>query len=318
MIASILIPLKSDTKFLPECVESCLRQEFQDFEIIILPDSNINLTFPKAVIIPTGELTPPKKRDIGLAQAKGEIIAFLDDDTVVSASWLKNALANFQDPEVAAVGGPAITPDSDNLKQRASGKVYESILVSGKFRYRYSPIKRILVDDYPSCNFIARKSILDQLGGFNTNYWPGEDTVLCLDIVKKLGKKIVYDPTVLIYHHRREVFIPHLKQIAGYALHRGYFVKKFSQTSFKISYFLPSFLLFWVVLGALLLSTPLAGLYLVSIFTYLIACLMVSIQKEIRLTPFIFIGIIFTHLAYGFYFIKGLLSRRLQDESICE
>lgn len=314
MTASILIPLKNDSGYLKECIDSCLKLRNQDFEIIILPDNKINANYPKSRIIPTGPLTPPKKRDIGIREAKGEIIAFLDDDVFVATDWLDSALENFQSSDIAAVGGPAVTPDTDSLMQRASGKVYESLLVSGNYRFRYLPQRKRFVDDFPSCNFLVRKEVLKEIGGFKNNFWPGEDTFLCREIVNKLKKKIIYDPNVLVYHHRRKLFTPHLKQITNYALHRGYFAKRFPENSLKIAYFLPSGLFIFTLLGWILLFTDFKLLFISPFVLYLIACLIVSLQKEMRLTPLVFGGIIFSHFAYGLYFLMGLFAKKLPEE----
>ena len=234
MTVSIIIAVKTWQKNLEECVNKCLELDYQDFEIIILPDEPLNQPFiPKSStsikVIPTGAISPADKRDIALKYAKGEILGFIDDDAYPRKDWLSNALKDFNDDNVAAVGGPAVTPLDDSLRQKASGAVYSSLAVSGNFIYRYLPKKRREVDDYPSCNFIVRKSVMQELGGFDTKFWPGEDTKLCLDITKKLKKKIIYDPEVFVWHHRRKLFIPHLKQIINYAQHRGYFVKKYAR-----------------------------------------------------------------------------------------
>ncbi len=185
-------------------------------------------------------------------------------------------------------------------------------MVSGIFVYRYIPKSKREVDDLPSCNFIVRKDIIERLGGFNTTFWPGEDTKLCLDIVHKLGKKIIYDPKVLVYHHRRKVFKAHLEQIANYALHRGYFVKKFPETSLKISYFVPSIFVAGLVIGLLL---PLRGVYDFFVVLYLILVALSSFPKNnIKLGSMVFAGIILTHITYGLFFIKGLLAKRLKEE----
>jgi GT2 family glycosyltransferase len=172
------------------------------------------------------------------------------------------------------------------------------------------------VDDYPSCNFLVRHSIFKQLGGFNTQFWPGEDTKLCLEITKDLGKKIIYDPTVLVFHHRRPLFIPHLKQIANYALHRGYFVKRYPQTSLKFSYFVPSLFILALIAGAALslYSQLFRAIYFFCLILYLSLVFIFSISKELRLIPLVFLGIILSHLTYGFYFLKGLLTKKLRDE----
>jgi len=267
-------------------------------------------------IFPTGPVCPADKRDLALKYAKGEIIAFIDDDAYPEKDWLKNAIANFKDESVAAVGGPAVTPSEDNLRQQASGRVYASVLVSAGFIYRYVPKKRREIDDFPSCNFLVRKSAMQELGGFKTSFWPGEDTKFCLDITGKLKKKVIYDPKVLVYHHRRSLYLAHLRQVANYALHRGYFVKKFPQSSLRLAYFIPSLFLLALFSGGIisLFSFPLRALYLSATGLYLFLVLIFSFNRNLRLMLLVFSGIILTHLAYGVYFIKGLVSLKLKEE----
>ncbi|MDD2752841.1 MAG: glycosyltransferase, partial [Candidatus Omnitrophica bacterium] len=98
-----------------------------------------------------------------MKEAKGDILAFLDDDAFPRKDWLMNALKDFAEADVAAVGGPAVTPAEDSLRQKASGAVFSSYLVSAKFIYRYLPRKKRVVDDFPSCNFLVRRKIMEEL-----------------------------------------------------------------------------------------------------------------------------------------------------------
>ncbi len=305
-------------------MDSCQKLDYPDFEIIVLPDAPFSdqdissggeaFSNNKVKIIPTGEALPAKKRDFALEVAKGNIFAFIDDDVYLKEDWLKEAVKNFSDPEVAAVGGPAVTPPEDSFWQLASGHVFSNSLVSGNFVYRYLPKKRRYVDDYPSCNLLVRREVFKRLGGFNTKFWPGEDTKLCLEITKILGKKIVYDPKVLIFHHRRSLFLPHLRQVASYALHRGFFVKKYPQTSLKFSYFVPSLFVLALLVGGMLSlkSQAMSALYLFYLGFYLLMVFIFSVSRELRLTPVIAFGIITTHITYGFYFIKGLSLKEIR------
>jgi cellulose synthase/poly-beta-1,6-N-acetylglucosamine synthase-like glycosyltransferase len=321
MTVSIIIAVKTWQKNLEECVAKCLELDFSDFEIIILPDEPLQVSIPEGkapiVVIPTGPVKPSDKRDIALKYAKGEILAFLDDDTYPEKDWLKNAVNNFKDSDVAAVGGPGVTPATDlyNLASSTSSSVLASKLVSGPFNYRYVQGVRKEVDDYPSCNLLVRKSVMQELGGFDTKFWPGEDTKLCLDITKKLKKKIIYDPNVLAYHHRRPDYLAHLRQVASYALHRGYFVKKYPETSLKFSYFVPTlFVLAMVCGGILFLIFPAFKLpFLLGLSTYFLLVFIFSLSKDLRLIIRVFIGIIFSHITYGIFFLKGLLSSRLPE-----
>ncbi len=307
--------------------------EYPDFEIIVLPDLDASeqahrLSLPGAVpvrVIPTGPVGPAQKRDLALNYAKGDILAFIDDDAYPVKDWLKNAVTNFSDEAVAAVGGPAITPAEDSFRQKASGLVYSSVLVSDKFIYRYLPQRRQEVDDYPSCNLLVRKSVFKELGGFNTSFWPGEDTKLCLDITKKLGKKIIYEPKAVVYHHRRPLYAAHLKQVASYALHRGYFVKRYPANSLKISYFVPALFVLAVAVGWILslFFFSINGFFLSGMLVYLAFVFLAAVSGasseqglSVKLSLFfvLFISIILTHLTYGVYFFKGLLSKRLSEE----
>lgn len=304
--------------------------DWQDYEIIILPDE----VFPKegvfssdkVQIVPTGNVTPPEKRDIGAGSAKGEILAFLDDDAYPVKDWLTKAVGIFkQDADIACVCGPAITPESDSILQKASGLVYESVLVSGNHIFRYTPKRKRDVHDFPSCNLLIKKDVFKKVGGFNKPFWPGEDTFLCLNVLN-LGKKMIYDPDVLVFHHRRSMFRGHLSQIKNYGLHRGYFAKRYPKTSLRIEYFVPSLLILWNLTGILLGPyNPLyKNLYVLSLWLYILLILINSIllvikAKEavagrIRLFFLVFSGIILTHITYGAYFIKGLLVKRLPEE----
>ena len=317
MTVSIIIAVKTFNDNLKECLEKCCNLDYHDFEIIVFPDERFIFDNPKVRIIETGKISAPKKRDIALKEAKGEILAFIDDDAYPkNRDWLKKAIRHFSDPEIAAVGGPAITPLNDSPRQSASGSCYESILVSGFYSLRYKPKTKCYVEDYPSCNFIIRKSVFQQIGGFNVDFWPGEDTILCLEITKKLNKRILYDPEVIVYHHRRTLFKKHLQQIANYALHRGYFMKKFPQTSRKLSYFLPSLLLSFIFFGAIatFLFPRLNLLYFLGTGAYLLLVLVCSISKDLRLIYLKFFGIILSHMVYGWNLLKGLFSSKLSEE----
>ena len=319
MTISIVVPVKGDNKYLRECIEACLNLDYPNFEVIVLPDEAIALPYgDKVRIIPTGHIGPAKKRDMVVDQCRGEILAFLDDDTFPKKDWLKNAISNFDNKEVAAVCGPAVTPENDSLAQKVSGTVFSLSFVSGAYSMRYVPTgSRREVDDFPSCNFLIRKDVFKQIGGFDTNFWPGEDTVLCYKITKELMKKIIYDPGVLVYHHRRPSYDLHLKQVESYALHRGCFVKRFPATSLRFSYFVPTiFVLGLAIGGALAIFMPaMRFLYFGVIGVYLILDLSYSSKNGNRALKFrVFFLNILTHLAYGIYFIKGLLSRKLTEE----
>ncbi|MBI1910801.1 MAG: glycosyltransferase [Deltaproteobacteria bacterium] len=317
-LVSIIIPVKEINNYIRESIPNILNLDYENFEVVIFPDSPSAEIFPKTTIIPTGKIGPAEKRDLALKYAKGEIFAFLDDDAYPRKDWLSSAVRHFEDKEVAGVGGPAVTPRHDSAWQRASGGVFSSWLASGGYEYRYVPRENVTeVDDYPTVNLLVRRDIFEQVGGFDTNYWPGEDTKLCLDITKKLGKKIKYEPDALVYHHRRPLFRSHLQQVGRYAFHRGYFVKVLPETSLRLQYFVPSLFLVGLIIGALLspINEFISAAYLTALAVYIVVLLATVIamtvkEKDIIVAALAVPGIFLTHVVYGYNFLKGLSARR--------
>lgn len=314
IVFSVIIPLKKCNAFLDENIKALLDGSYQDFEIIVLPDNKEEKLFPKTTIIPTGNVGPAEKRDRGAKIAKGEILAFIDDDAYASADWLKNAHEHFNQKNVAAVCGPGVTPPHDSLFEKVSGAFSATLIGGGPYTYRFIPQKEREVDDYPSMNILVRKSDFWSVGGFDTAFWPGEDTKLCLDLTVKKKKVIFYHPDVLVYHHRRAIFKKHLLQNGRYGLHRGYFARILPKTSFRISYFIPSLLLISFILLPVLyfLSKPLFILDSISISLYLslvvlFSFLSIATEKNILVALLLMPTIVVTHLYYGIQFIKGFL-----------
>lgn len=311
---SIIIPVREINDYIREAIPHHLQLDYPDYEILIFPDEPSEETFPKTRIIPSGKTGPAEKRDMALEYAQGEIIAFIDDDAYPRADWLRNAVAHFDDPFVGAVGGPAVTAENDGILRQASGKVYESFLCSGGYTYRYVPGRLMDAEDLPSVNLLVRKDVFAQIGGYDSNFYPGEDTKLCLDIIKVAGKRIVYDPDVLVYHHRRKLFQEHLKQSNNYALHRGYFAKVLPDTSRKFVYFVPSLFVLGLILGPLLalLCPPLWYLYFAVLLLYFLLLVFSTFNpKHIRVWLLSIAGVFLTHVGYGIGFIRGLLSKEL-------
>ncbi len=318
--AVIACPASSD--MLRRCVGALAAQRaaYPKLDAIVLPDAPSGEAWPDWVReIPTGKVLPSDKRNLGIREARGEIIAFLDDDARPLEGWLEHAIPYFTDRAIGAVGGPAVTPPEDPFAAKMSGRVYASPLVSAGARRRYVPTRVTDEDDLPSCNLLVRASLLREIGGYDTAHWPGEDTILCLEIARRA--RLVYDPWVAAAHHRRPLFGPHLRQVSRYARHRGYFAKRFPETSRRFAYFVPSLLLLGTVgtalcaalapLGRLPAALAAAGGAVLAL--YLALALLFSFSTRLRVWAWTFAGIVATHYAYGWNFLRGLFARSMPD-----
>jgi len=308
---SIIVACKTIDKYTEECVDKCLNLDCKEFEIIILSDKEDNMSIKddRIKIIATGEKTPGAKRNIGIENSSGEVVAFIDSDAYPARDWIKNALKYLKNHDVVAVGGPGVTPEEDSPMQKASGYVYSSFLMGGLSR-RFKQAESYESDDVHSCNFIVKRSALNHIK-WNEKYWPGEDTLICKDL-KKVGK-ILEAKDVVVYHHRKPLFIPHLKQAYNFGLHRGFFAKKFKDNSLKLVYFLPAFFVLYLFIGSLLsiFFESFRGIFMFSLLVYFLLAFISSLNSK-KLFPIVFAGIVLTHLIYGMGFILGLIKKDLR------
>lgn len=239
---SIIIPLHRPTAAFQKCLTECLAVDHADFEIIIVSDRRYPIPEePRIRQVLTGsesDTSPAEKRDLASEVATGEVLAFIDDDAYPSRNWLRTAEEAFVQPNVSAIGGPGITPPNSSLRARVGGSIYESFLGSGPLRYRFTPLPRRTVDDYPAYNLMVRREALARCGGWGTTYYGGEDTHLCAALAS-IDVRISYQPDLIVYHHRRPVFVPHIKQVYNVGVHRGYFMRTGQATSRRVMFLLP-------------------------------------------------------------------------------
>lgn len=313
---SIIIPVKAINDYVRETVPYIQQLSNQNWELFILPNEDCPNEWPRDTrisIAPSGRVGPADKRDMGAKRASGDILVFLDDDSYPEPNLLDVAAKHFSGPEVVAIGGPGITPPHDSFWQRVSGAVFLSKF-SGGAPERYVPVGGVReIQDWPSVNLMVRKADFLAIGGFNTDYWPGEDTKLCLELIKKTGRKILYIPELIVWHHRRAGLLGHLKQIGAYGLHRGFFVKQYPETSRKLAYFIPSCFVFFTVLSLFVwfLPMPLKKLIAMGWGAYGLAMAKVLfdfLAYEKLSVSFCALWYTFcTHLVYGIRFMQGLI-----------
>lgn len=339
-LVTVIIPVRELSYVLIfENLPAFLKQTYKNFEVIVLPnnrtlyDETLRATYPWIKIVPTKTVTrPAEKRDIGVKQAQGEIIAFIDDDAYPTEHWIEKAVYFFHKYEkrkVDAVCGPGLLPKEGNIWEYIFDEIFKTWIGSGGYAYRFVKGKPQYVDDYPSMNFLIKKKTFEEVGGFNSEYYPGEDSKLCEDLVYKLKRKIYYHPEVAVYHHRRNELKGYLKQHGNYGYHRGAFFAHGDQNSRRLTYLIPTFFLIYLitvpiylVLTYVLRSTfYVTVIYFIPLILYKFLCMYLFLRslintKNIKIaigTPFV---LFLTHIVYGRMFIKGFFTGLRCQEKI--
>lgn len=202
---------KDRLSYLLDCVESLRKQSFKPVEVILVLDPVPDLVefyesrFSDDVkIVVSDKCGLSNARNAGVKSARGEIIAFIDDDAVADVNWLKNLIKNYEDPMVIGVGGfirplwengsPAWFPEELNWVVGCS--------------YKGLPENRACVRNPIGCNMSFRKSAFGKVGyfrgdvgRFGKKLLAGEESEFSIRIREKIpNSKIIYEPSVVVHH----------------------------------------------------------------------------------------------------------------------
>ena len=242
---SIVIPTTGKIKFIRGLVKSVIELDYpkEKFELILLGDEPTDLmekhsTIAKEAgintIVEYLPVAPGEKRNIGSEKAKGSLIAFTDDDTILRNDWIKNGIRHLIENEnYVGVGGPNYTPKEEMPFAKAVGRIFGSKFLFS-FRYTIGHSKAKEISHNPTCNYIIKKNVVKEIK-FHETLWPGEDAEFDIRVLNA-GYKILYAPDVVVWHHRRPRPTAFLKQMFNYGKTRAQ-VTKMHPNSFDPRYF---------------------------------------------------------------------------------
>jgi glucosyl-dolichyl phosphate glucuronosyltransferase len=155
-------------------------------------------------------------RNTAAAQAKGEILAFLDDDAAAEPDWLEQLVKPFSDPKVLAVGGaPHPRYETDRPRWFPSqfdwvfGCAYEGLPTTA------GPLIRLI-----GANMSVRAATLDQIGGFHSIDF--DDMDMCHRVAELGGPGSVFYTPIAVVHH----FVPEHRTSWRYFWHRCFYVNR--------------------------------------------------------------------------------------------
>lgn len=315
---SMIIPLHRDGPRFRRCLDHHrVLSPKATYEIIVVSDRAV-VNLPKDVVyVSTGsasDTSPALKRDIGGKLARGRVFAYIDDDAYASPDWIDQAVDALASSDVHAVGGPGVTPPGRPWRERLGGAVYESRLGTGPLRHRFVSMNpKRDSDDLPAYNLVVTRSAIEAVGGWDSSFYGGEDTKLCLKL-RDHGYRLRYIPSMVVFHHRRPVLRSHLRQIGNVGLHRGFFVKRYPPTSRRLVYFLPAVGTIAALPGIALVLRSLARaplrVFKVIVMSWLFLAL--CAVRKAGVSALLFPGVLVAHhMSYGWNFIRGLIRRDL-------
>lgn len=187
---SVVIPTYNRAKLLKECLTSLCKQEYKNFEVVVVDDGSKDQTkeivdsFKKNLDIKyifQENRGPACARNLGIKVASGDIVAFIDDDCIASSQWLK-AINEAFDGQIGGVEGKIIP------------------------KHTLTPFSHCVInlygDRYPTGNIAYKKAILNKIyfdESFPTRYHFREDSDLAFAIIEK-GYTVKFASEALVYY----------------------------------------------------------------------------------------------------------------------
>lgn len=190
LLISLVVVTRDRKTELKRCLESVFRQNYRRIEVLVVDNRSVDGTvemlrteFPAVKLIRLDRnLGCPGARNIGVLNAQGEIIFFLDDDCVIDADTIDRALPHFEmDDQLAIVTPQIIEPNT------------------GKTLLNRGDIARYAHDFTGVSAF--RRNVFDNFGLYPADFLYGaEETDLALRILNG-DQHILHDPRIKVFHY---------------------------------------------------------------------------------------------------------------------
>ena len=306
---SVIIPTKNSSRTLDDCLQSLARQEYGNFEIIVVDghskDNTVEIAkkYTDKVFFEEGG-TRASGCNVGIQHAHGDIIAFTDDDCEVPKDWLKQIASNFEDETLDVLGGSTKTPEESSKIERAFGAVLNDLL---SLTYSRDAYEKVI-----GCNSAYRKATLIDAGGFSENLPTAEETELDFRL-KQAGKHILYLDSLFVLHNRRCTIRQFWKQQFRFGVGKGKWLHS-NPSAIKASNFLAQLLLFGSfvflpILAIMGLEAIVVGILLVGTVLLSVLSLYASLkEKQLSLFPFVILASIIWIYSQGLGQLRGFFS----------
>ena len=193
------------------CISSVKNQTFPPTEVILVLDPSEKLMeffksrIPLSIrIVMSDDVGLSNARNIGIKNARGTIVAFIDDDATADEKWLEKMIKNYEDPNVIGVGGLI----------RAVWKSERPIWFPEELdwivgcSYKGFPKGASTIRNPLGCNMSFRKSVFEKVGYFRSDFGRSgrkllscEETEFSIRALRKIkNSKIVYDHLAVVNH----------------------------------------------------------------------------------------------------------------------
>ena len=269
-------------------------------------------------IIETIGQHPSTQRNRAAEIAQGELLYFLDNDSLVAPTLFRQIARHYAErPHVAAVGGPNVTPATDSAFQQLVGHALASPFAHASMAARYVPsgsVREAGEQELILCNLSIRRDIFLREGGFNEELYPNEENEFITRLRRK-GYRFLYDPDAFVSRSRRTHVGAFMRQMFGYGRGRARqtIVEGFSRHS--LLFFLPAALLLYLLAAPVLIQNMGCSGWFPGIVYGIGAAASAVLhcgwrQRQWKFVPLLPLCYLLMHVSYGLGLLYGFAAPR--------
>lgn len=223
-------------------IDSILQQDAPfPFELIVVSAAPLGMADDRVRNIVEGNRNPASRRNRAVSEARGEILAFVDDDAFAAPDWLATACAYLDShPGVLGLGGPDPAPEHSPPSELLSETLLATPWIGSGVAAHEGPAGVFEIrspSDVALVNLFVRRSVFS---GFDESIgYVGEDTAMLAELMSR--GKVVYHGGVKVFHRRRAFPGAYLSQRWRYRVKTGEMLVRGSQahrSNIKIRTFL--------------------------------------------------------------------------------
>jgi mycofactocin glycosyltransferase len=240
MDISLIIPTCNRRESLRRTLASLERLAPAPQEVIVVDDASddgtsdmVAAAFPHVTLLRRSTRGgPAAARNQGVRAARGELIAFTDDDSIPPVDWLARHAAYYSDPRVGAVGGPSIPPRPN---------FFDKFDMARDLSFYFGEPRRIESitgwEGLGTGNMTVRRSLFDQVGYFDEAFLTGADPEFSRRVVRLGGHTLILDPGIVVDHLKVHNWRSYLRM----RFHRGCgaILTDIKEGSLSLRHFLP-------------------------------------------------------------------------------
>jgi O-antigen biosynthesis protein len=211
---SVIVCSFNGAKTLDACLASLRTLNYPDYEVVLVDDGSTDDTraiaarHPWIRAIHQENMGLSAARNVGAAEATGDVLAYTDSDCMADPDWLYHLVGTMLSGDYAGVGGPNISPPAENWIQ--------ACVAAAPGGPSHVLLTDVVAEHIPGCNMAFHRWAFDLVGGFDAQYRKaGDDVDFCWRL-QQAGGVIAFSPSAIVWHHRRFTLRAFRKQQEGY------------------------------------------------------------------------------------------------------